>query len=67
MRRLCRCLILAWRADKMVPVEEAYHLQKFGEKKELLTKCKIYRCGHGLQRRVSRDAGCERELPKEIS
>ena len=42
MRRLCPVLILHGEADKMVPVEEAYHLQKVLEKKGIAYEMQIY-------------------------
>src|SRR5438094_9722834 len=58
MRRLCPVLILHGEADKTVPVEEAYHLQKVLEKKGIAYEMQIYPgAGHGFSGEISRDAG----------
>ena len=65
MRRLCPVLILHGEADLTVPVEEAYHLQKLLEKKQIPYELKIYPgAGHGFSFKSSsedqpiwRDAG----------
>jgi dienelactone hydrolase len=58
MRRLCPVLILHGEADKTVPVEEAYHLQKVLEKKGIAYEMQIYPgAGHGFSGETSRDAG----------
>jgi carboxymethylenebutenolidase len=63
MRRLCPVLILHGEADPIVPVEEAYKLQKLLEKKQMPYEMKIYPgAGHGFQdEKIWRDAG-ERSL-----
>src|SRR5271155_5203724 len=59
MRRLCPVLILHGEADLTVPVEEAYHLQKLLEKKQIAYEIKIYPgAGHGFEdQTIWRDAG----------
>ena len=58
MRCLCPVLILHGDADPTVPVEEAYHLQKLLEKKEIPYEIQIYPgAGHGFQSEVWQDAG----------
>ncbi len=59
MRRLCPVLILHGEADPIVPVEEAYQLQKLLEKKKIPYEIKIYPgAGHGFEDEVIwRDAG----------
>jgi len=58
MRRLCPVLILHGEADKTVPVEEAYHLQKVLEKKGMAYEMQIYpEAGHGFSGDVWRDSG----------
>jgi carboxymethylenebutenolidase len=58
MRRFCPVLILHGDADTTVPVEEAYHLQKVLEKKNMPYEMKIYAgAGHGFSGDVWRDAG----------
>ena len=58
MRRLCPVLILHGDADNTVPVEEAYHLQKILEKKDIPYEMQIYPgAGHGFSGEVWRDAG----------
>jgi dienelactone hydrolase len=59
MRRLCPVLILHGDADKTVPVEEAYRLQKLLEKKKIPYGIKIYPgAGHGFDdQAIWRDAG----------
>jgi carboxymethylenebutenolidase len=57
-RRLCPVLILHGEDDKTVPVEEAYHLQRILEKKQIAYEMKIYpNVGHGFTGVVWRDAG----------
>lgn len=57
-RRLCPVLILHGDQDKTVPVEEAYHLQKILEKKQIAYEIQIYPgAGHGFTGEVWRDAG----------
>ena len=58
MRRLCPVLILHGETDSIVPVEEAYQLQKLLEKKGIPYEIKIYPgAGHGFDDEVWRDAG----------
>ena len=58
MRRLCPTLILHGKADAVVPVQEAYDLQKLLEKKNTPYEIKIYPdVGHGFEDSVWRDAG----------
>jgi carboxymethylenebutenolidase len=58
MRRLCPVLILHGEADPLVPVEEAYNLQRVLEKKSMPYEMKIYSgAGHGFDDEVWRDAG----------
>jgi carboxymethylenebutenolidase len=58
IRRLCPVLILHGDADLMVPVAEAYHLQKLLEKKKIPYEIKIYPgAGHGFDDETWRDAG----------
>jgi carboxymethylenebutenolidase len=59
MRRLCPVLILHGEADAIVPVEEAYRLQKLLEKKDIPCELKIYPgAGHGFEdQTIWRDAG----------
>ena len=58
MRRLCPVLILHGDADPTVPVEEAYHLQKILEKKNIPYEMQIYPgAGHGFDEETWRDAG----------
>jgi carboxymethylenebutenolidase len=58
MRRLCPVLILHGDADPTVPVEEAYHLQKILEKKNIPYEIQIYPgAGHGFDEETWRDAG----------
>lgn len=58
MRRFCPVLILHGDADTTVPVEEAYHLQKVLEKKNMPYEMQIYPgAGHGFSGDVWRDAG----------
>jgi dienelactone hydrolase len=57
-RRLCPVLILHGEEDKTVPVEEAYHLQRILEKKQIAYEMQIYPgVGHGFSGEVWRDAG----------
>jgi carboxymethylenebutenolidase len=57
MRRLCPVLILHGEDDPTVPVEEAYHLQKLLEKKNIPYEMKIYPgAGHGFTGEIWRDA-----------
>jgi carboxymethylenebutenolidase len=57
MRRLCPVLILHGDADPTVPVEEAYHLQKILEKRNIPYEMQIYPCaGHGFDEETWRDA-----------
>lgn len=57
MRRLCPVLILHGEADPTVPVEEAYHLQKVLEKKNIPYEMQIYPgAGHGFTGEIWRDA-----------
>ncbi len=56
-RRLCPVLILHGDADQTVPVQEAYDLQSFLEKKKIPHEIKIYPgVGHGFSNGVWRDA-----------
>lgn len=58
MRRLCPVLILHGEQDKTVPVEEAYHLQRVLEKKQIPYEMQIYpEAGHGFGGEDWRDAG----------
>jgi len=58
MRRLCPVLILHGEQDKTVPVEEAYHLQRVLEKKQIPYEMQIYpEAGHGFSGEIWRDAG----------
>jgi dipeptidyl aminopeptidase/acylaminoacyl peptidase len=58
MRRLCPVLILHGDADPIIPVEEAYHLQRVLEKKGIPFEMKIYLgAGHGFENDIWRDAG----------
>ena len=58
MRRLCPVLILHGEADPIVPVEEAYQLQKLLVKRGIAYEIKIYpRAGHGFESEIWRDAG----------
>ena len=59
MRRLCPVLILHGEADRTIPVEEAYQLQKLLEKKGIPYEIKIYPgVGHGFEDEIVwRDAG----------
>jgi carboxymethylenebutenolidase len=59
MRRLCPVLILHGESDAIVPVAEAYQLQKLLEKKRIPYEIKIYPgIGHGFEDEVTwRDAG----------
>ncbi len=58
MRRLCPVLILHGEKDAIVPVEEAYHLQKLLEKKKVPYEMKIYpTAGHGFDPVTWNDAG----------
>jgi len=59
MRRLCPVLILHGEADAIVPVDEAYKLQKLLEKKGIPYEIKIYPgAGHGFEEaEIWRDAG----------
>jgi dienelactone hydrolase len=58
MKRLCPVLILHGEADRTVPVEEAYHLQRVLEKKGIAYEIQIYpRAGHGFTGEIWRDAG----------
>jgi carboxymethylenebutenolidase len=57
MRRLCPVLILHGEQDSIVPVEEAYQLQKVLEKKGIPYEIKIYPgAGHGFAPEDWRDA-----------
>jgi dienelactone hydrolase len=57
-RRLCPVLILHGEEDKTVPVEEAYHLQRILEKKQIAYEMQIYPgVGHGFSGEIWRDAG----------
>jgi carboxymethylenebutenolidase len=57
MRRLCPVLILHGEQDKTVPVEEAYHLQRLLEKKQIPYEIQIYPgVGHGFAAEIWRDA-----------
>ena len=56
--RLCPVLILHGEADQTIPVEEAYHLQRFLEKKQIPYEMQIYPgAGHGFTGEIWRDAG----------
>ncbi len=58
MRRLCPVLILHGEKDAIVPVEEAYDLQKLLEKKKVPYEMKIYpAAGHGFDLETWNDAG----------
>jgi dienelactone hydrolase len=58
MRRLCPVLILHGDADAVVPVSEAYHLQKALESRSIPYEIKIYSgAGHGFSGEVWLDAG----------
>ena len=58
MRRLCPVLILHGEADSIIPVEEAYQLQRVLEKKGIAYEMKIYPgAGHGFENEIWRDAG----------
>jgi carboxymethylenebutenolidase len=58
MRRFCPVLILHGEADPTVPVEEAYHLQRVLEKRDLPYEMKIYPgVGHGFTGDIWRDSG----------
>lgn len=58
MLRFCPVLILHGEADGIVPVEEAYQLQKLLEKKGIPCEIKIYPGeGHGFESEIWRDAG----------
>lgn len=58
MRRLCPMLILHGDQDQTVPVEEAYHLQRVLEKKNIPYEMQIYPgVGHGFSNEIWRDAG----------
>jgi carboxymethylenebutenolidase len=58
MRRLCPTLILHGEADEVVPVQEAYDLQKLLEKKDIPYEMKVYPgVGHGFDNDTWRDAG----------
>ncbi len=59
MRRLCPVMILHGETDPIVPVEEAYQLQKLLEKKRIPYEIKIYPgAGHGFEDEIIwRDAG----------
>jgi len=57
-RRLCPVLILHGEQDKTVPVEEAYHLQRILEQKQIAYEMQIYPgVGHGFSGETWRDAG----------
>jgi dienelactone hydrolase len=57
MRRFCPVLILHGEQDSIIPVEEAYQLQKVLEKKGIPCEIKIYPgAGHGFDPEVWRDA-----------
>lgn len=59
MRRLCPVLILHGESDAIVPVAEAYQLQKLLERKKIPYEIKIYPgIGHGFKDEMTwRDAG----------
>lgn len=58
MRRLCPVLILHGDADAIVPVAEAYHLQKALESRKIPYEMQIYPgAGHGFSGAVWLDAG----------
>ncbi len=58
MRRFCPVLILHGEADPIIPVEEAYQLQRMLEKKGIAYEMKFYPgAGHGFENDVWRDAG----------
>ena len=58
MRRFCPVLILHGELDKTVPVEEAYHLQRLLEKKQIPYEMQIYPgVGHGFSGETWNDAG----------
>jgi carboxymethylenebutenolidase len=70
MRRLCPVLILHGEADPIIPVEEAYNLQRVLEKKGIPYEMKIYPgAGHGFESDTWRDAGLRslRFLQKHLS
>ncbi len=55
--RLCPVLILHGEADQTIPVEEAYHLQRFLEKKQIPYEMQIYPgAAHGFSGEIWRDA-----------
>ena len=57
MRRLCPVLILHGENDPTIPVEEAYHLQRVLEKKNIPYEMQIYPgAGHGFTGEVWLDA-----------
>ena len=57
MRRLCPVLILHGSQDKTVPVEEAYHLQRVLETKQIPYEMQIYPgVGHGFAGEIWHDA-----------
>jgi carboxymethylenebutenolidase len=57
IRRLCPTLILHGAVDATVPVDEAYHLQKLLEKREVPYEMQIYpEAGHEFTGEVWRDA-----------
>lgn len=57
MRRLCPVLILHGEKDATIPVEEAYHLQKVLDKKNIPYEMQIYPdAGHGFTGEVWLDA-----------
>ena len=58
MRRLCPVLILHGETDPIIPVAEAYNLQRLLEEKGIPYEIKIYPgAGHGFENEVWRDAG----------
>jgi carboxymethylenebutenolidase len=58
IRRLCPTLILHGEEDAIVPIAEAYNLQKLLEEKNIPYEIKIYPgAGHGFQEEIWRDAG----------
>ena len=70
MRRFCPVLILHGEADPIIPVEEAYKLQRMLEKKGIAYEMKIYPgAGHGFENEIWRDAGLRslRFLQKHLS